>query len=150
MHASEQSKSSVLSAEERVAANRTAIFQELRDNGVLRAVVSYTGSGDSGGPEGVRFEMPDGGKLDEIPSVPQYIESCKWIDGAWQTTTTLEDRQLDDALTDFAMDIVERHFGGWEDGDGASGEVIFDATDGSVGAEHNAYFTDSQYHEVRL
>lgn len=150
MHASEPSKVPVLCEAGRTAANRTAIFQELRDNGVERAVVSYTGIGDSGGPEGVRFEMLDGGTLDENPAVPQHIESSQWVDGAWQTTAALEDRPLDDALTDFAMDAVEKHFGGWEDGEGASGEVVFDATDDSVVVEHNAYFTDSHYSEVRL
>lgn len=144
-----QSDGPALSENERFAANRTAIYAELRANGVARALASYTGSGDSGGPEGVRFEMPEGGALDDIPEVPQYRESSLWADGAWHSTTVLEDKPLDDAISDLAMDLVEKHFGGWEDGDGASGEVVFDATDGSLVIEHRAYFTDSDYHEVR-
>lgn len=139
-----------LSEDERIAANRAAIFAALTADEVLRAIASYTGSGDDGGPEGVRFELPDGGTLDEIPSAPQYRAASSWADGAWHSKLVLEDKSLEDAITDLAMEIVERHFGGWENGDGASGEVVFDATDGSVVIEHRAYFIDSEYSEVRL
>lgn len=151
MHDPMQAEGTPPSEEERIAANRAAIFAALRDDGVLRAVVSYTGIGDSGGPEGVRFEMPDGPiELDEMPIARQYVVTCQYVDGAWQNTTRLADRPLDDALTDFAMDAVEQHFGGWEDGDGASGEVVFDATASTVVIEHHSYFTDSNYSEVRV
>ena len=151
MHDSMQAEGAPPSEEERIAANRAAIFAALRDEGVLRAAVSYTGSGDSGGPEGVRFEMPDGPReLDEMPSAPQYMMSSQYVDSVWQNTTSLTDRLLNDALTDFAMEAVEQHFGGWEDGDGASGEVVFDATAATVVIEHNSYFTDSEYSEVRV
>ncbi len=151
MHDSIQTESAQPSEEERIAANRTAIFSALRDEGVLRAAVTYTGSGDSGGPEGVRFEMPDGPqKLDEMPMAPQYVVSCQYVNSAWRNTTSLDDRPLDDALTDFAMDAVEQHFGGWENEDGASGEVVFDATASTVVIEHNSYFIDSEYSETRV
>ena len=151
MHDSIQTEGAPLSEEERIAANRTAIFSALRDEGVLRAAVSYTGSGDSGGPDGVRFEMPDGPReLDEMPMAPQYVESSQYVDGAWQTTVSLDDRPLDDALTDFAMDAVEQYFGGWENESGASGEVVFDATASTVVIEHNSYFIDSEYSEIRV
>lgn len=151
MHETMQTGGSQPSEEERIAANRAALFAALRDDGILRAVVSYTGLGDSGGPEGVRFEMPDGSReLDEMPSAPQHVVSSQYVDGAWQNTTSLTDRLLDDALTDFAMDAVEQHFGGWENGDGASGDVVFDATAATVIIEHNSYFTDSDYSEVRV
>lgn len=150
MQDSEQCESALLSEEQRIAANRAAIFDVLRAEGVLRAVASYCGSGDSGGPEGVRFELPDGRTLDEVPEVPQYREASHWSDGAWHSRMALEERELEDAIADLAMEVVERHYGGWEDGDGASGEVTFDATDGSVLIGHRAYFTDSDYSEVRL
>lgn len=151
MHDSIQTEGAPLSEEERIAANRATIFSALRDEGVLRAAVSYTGSGDSGGPDGVRFEMPDGPReLDEMPMAPQYVESHQYVDGAWQTTVSLTDRPLDDALTDFATDAVEEHFAGWADGEGASGEVVFDATASTITIEHNSYFIRSDYFEVSV
>jgi hypothetical protein len=78
------------------------------------------------------------------------VESNQWEGGAWHSTVVLTDRPLDDALTDFAMDLVESHFGGWENNDGASGEVVFDATNGRVVIEHRAYFLDSEYSEIEL
>lgn len=150
MQAPMQPDGRVASEDDRIAANRAAIFTALLADGVLRAVVSYTGTGDSGGPEDVRFEMPGGALLDEVPMAPQYKDSSQWLDGAWQSAMLLEDQPLDDAITDLAMELLDRHYGSWEDGDGGSGEVVFDATDGSVVIEHRAYFIDSEYSEVRL
>ena len=150
MQDNEQRESAPLSAPQRIAANRAAIFDALRADGVARAVASYNGSGDNGGPEGVQYELPDGRTLEPIPEVLQYRETCEWSGGTWQMTVTLKDWPLDDAITDVAMELVDEHFGGWENGDGASGEVVFDTADGSVVIEHRAYFTDSDYQEVRL
>ncbi|MFT3815632.1 MAG: hypothetical protein QM740_20085 [Acidovorax sp.] len=148
--ASMQSEGPPLSENERIAANRAAIFAALLAERVGRAVVSYTGFADSGGPEGVRFEMSDGATLDEGAVALQYSESSRWVDGAWQSAIKQEDRPLQDAASDLAMELVEQQFGGWDVGDGAEGDVIFDATDGSVTIEHRAYFTDYEYNEVRL
>ncbi len=151
MHDSIQAEGTPLSEEERAVANRMAIFTALRNDGVLRAVVSYAGSGDSGGPEGVRFEMPTGPvQLKEMPMAPQYVASNQYASGAWQNRVSLTERPLDDAIIDFAMDAVEQHFGGWEDGEGASGEVVFNATADTVVIEHDSYFTDSDHSEIRV
>lgn len=151
MHDSMPTEGTQPSEEERIAANRAAIFAALRDDGILRAVVSYTGSGDDGGPEGVRFEMATGlRKLDEMPEAPQYVVSSRYVESAWQTTVSLADMPLNDAITDFGMEAVEQHFGGWENGDGASGEVVFDATAATVVIGHDSYFTDSEHSEVRV
>lgn len=151
MHDSMPTEGTQPSEEERIAANRAAIFAALRDDGVLRAVVSYTGSGDDGGSEGVRFETATGLRgLDEMPVAPQYVVSSRYVESAWQTTVSLAEMPLNDAITDFAMDSVEQHFGGWENGDGASGEVVFDATAATVVIEHDSYFTDSEHSEIRV
>lgn len=139
-----------LTDEQRIATDREAIFVALRAAGVQRAVASYCGSGDEGGPDGVRFELPDDGTLEDNLTVLQHRTDHQWIKEAWQASTELEVRSLDDAITDLAMELVEQHNGGWEDNDGASGEVTFDTADGSVVIEHNAYYIDSDRSEVRL
>ena len=149
MSDSMQTDGTTLSEGERAAANRAAIFAALRAAGACRATVSYMGVGDSGGPEGVKFEMPDGhSEPVPLPMVAQHVGTSRYVDGAWQTTFDLADQPLDEALIDFAMEAVEQHFGGWENGDGASGEVAFDAEDSTVTIEHNTYFTDSEFSKV--
>ena len=84
MHDSIQTEGAPLSEEERIAANRAAIFSALRDEGVLRAAVSYTGSGDSGGPDGVRFEMPDGPRELDC-SIKQQVRVSTWVRFRWKS-----------------------------------------------------------------
>lgn len=126
------------------AETRSALFQFLAAAGMRRATVSYCGSGDSGGAEGVAFERPDGTQLDPMPSLSLRQLTANYVDGQWRQHLIHAECRLDDALTDLAMALVDDLHGGWEDGDGASGEVVFDVQDAKVLIQHNAYFTDSE------
>lgn len=123
---------------------RSKLFEVLAAAGLRRATVSYCGSGDSGGPEGVVFEQSDSTTLVPIPTLSLRRLSANYVDGQWRQHVTQTDYRLDDALTDLAMALVDELHRGWEDGDGASGEVIFDVQDEKVLIQHNAYFTDSE------
>jgi hypothetical protein len=139
-----------LSEVKRIEANRAALFAALRAEGVLVAVVCYSGSGDSGGPDGVSLEMPDGSQLKKIRDVSQSIVDNDYIQGAWQTSFKSEVQPLDQAITEFAMDSVEKFYGGWENDDGASGEVHFIVANDSITIKHTNYFTDSNYSEEQV
>ena len=121
----------------------SALFELLAAAGLHRATVSYCGTGDSGGPEGVSFERPDGSALEPMPCLSLRQFADNYVDGQWRQHIIQAEYRLDDALTDLAMALVEELHSGWEDGDGASGEVIFDVQDAKVLVQHNAYFTDS-------
>lgn len=122
---------------------RSTLFAVLTEAGVDRATVSYCGSGDSGGPEDVVFERSDGTTLAPMPSLSLRRFSANYVDGQWRQHVVQASCRLDDALTDLAMALVDELHRGWEDGDGASGEVIFDVQDEKVRVHHNAYYTES-------
>jgi hypothetical protein len=65
-------------------------------------------------------------------------------------TTVEQSVSIEQALRDFADAAIELVHGGWENGDGGSGSVVFDCQSGIVRIEHTAYFTDSDYEETTL
>lgn len=106
--------------------------------------------GDSGGVEGVEAAMPEGTCFKAMAPVTLHTQRATYSDGAWQTTEVEHSVPIEQALRDFADEIVDWLHGGWENGDGASGSVVFDCAKDSVRIEHTAYFTDSDYEETVL
>jgi hypothetical protein len=148
MNNSIHSESNLPSKEQLLAETRAAIFESLAAAGVLQAAVSYCGIGDSGAPEDVSFERPDGAALDPMPVLMLRRLSRKYVDGQWHTEIVGAECSLDDALTDLAMEWVEHCHSGWENDDGASGTVVFDVQGAKVRIEHYEYRTESDYTET--
>jgi hypothetical protein len=144
-------KGAPASETEKLAANRRFLFKALRAAGVSRAVVNYSGSGDSGGPDGVRYENPQGEiKPVALPRLSQYETLSEYVEDQWRSTFKLTQRALSDAIMDHAMDAVETRFAGWENNEGAQGDVIFDVGASSVTAEHHQFYIESEYSEVQV
>ncbi len=134
----------------RMEQNKALLLQALKATGAVQATVSYSGSGDEGGAENVEARGADGAPLDLGGSVSQFVEHSHYADGRWQSAVADEERPLDDALLDFAMEAVNAHHGGWENNDGGAGEVIFDCTSDSVRLEHKDYYIESVCTETTL
>lgn len=117
-------------------AHKESIFVVLKNAGVKSAVVSYSGSGDSGDAESVTYD-PDG--TYENITVPIADNDEPPIV-----------KSLDEALIDYAMHLIEDRHGGWENNDGGSGEVTFDVKKGSIHIEHHDYYTESTVSEHSL
>ena len=123
-------------------ANKAAIFGALDAAGIARAVVPFDGSCDDGALEGALAY--DAARAERaLPAVPVALAPVD----TWTAETTAGERPLPEALADLAWALLERTHGGWEDGDGAHGEVAFDAADRSIRLEVNVRFTDSDLHE---
>jgi len=109
---------------ERAAATRTArasLVGQLRALQVSRVEASYDGYGDSGNIEGVSLS-PEGITLDP---------------------------DLSRSLTDFLWDVAYNLHPGFENNDGAYGEITWDIVADRINVSHNARFTDvnSSEHE---
>lgn len=125
--------------------NKHILLSALRRAGITQVTVTYVGMGDSGSVDGVEAEMPEGTHFDAMAPVAIHAQKATYNDGAWQTVEIEQSMPIEQVLSDFADDIVDWLHGGWEDGDGASGSVVFDCAADNVRVEHNAYFTDSEY-----
>ena len=130
--------------------NRRILLATLVQAGAVTATATYVGCGDSGGVEDVSVEMPAEAPFDMAALVTVFAERGVFENGQWQTTTVEQQISIEQALRDFAAEVIDVVHGGWENGDGGSGSVIFDCQAGTVRIEHTAYFTDSDYEETTL
>ena len=130
--------------------NRRILLATLVQAGAVTATATYVGCGDSGGVEDVSVEMPAEAPFDMAALVTVFAERGVFENGEWQTTTVEQQLSIEQALRDFADEVIDVVHGGWENGDGGSGSVIFDCQAGTVRIEHTAYFTDSDYEETTL
>ena len=130
--------------------NRRILLATLVQAGAVTATATYVGCGDSGGVEDVSVEMPAEAPFDMAALVTVFAERGVFENGEWQTTIVEHHLSIEQALRDFADEVIDVVHGGWENGDGGSGSVIFDCQAGRVRIEHTAYFTDSDYEETTL
>ncbi len=139
-----------MSAQERMTRNKKRLLDALKRAGADRATVGYSGGGDEGFANATTAFAVDGAPVDCSDSVSVFVQHSHFLNGQWQSAMAQEERPLDDALSDFAMEAVEDHHGGWENGDGGAGEVVFDCASEQVRIEHNDYYTESEYTETTL
>lgn len=130
--------------------NKRILLAALKQGGASTATVTYTGSGDSGSVEDVSIQTTENAEFDSTAPIIVFAEQGIHQDGTWLATVVEQQMPIEQALQDFAESALERLYGGWEDGDGASGSVIFDCRGDTVRIEHTAYYTDSDYVETTL
>lgn len=139
-----------MSNKERVARNKERLLNAVQHAGAARACVTYHGGGDEGTHDGVSAFGADNATVDLSGTVTLFREISNFEDGQWTSSVKQDDQPLDAALRDFAMEAVERHHGGWENGEGGYGEVVFDCDAGTVRIEHNDYIVKTDYTETEL
>lgn len=108
---------------------KLALLATLKAAGVKTVHVHYSGSNDSGDVDRVVFDPA--GSYDEL-SVEAVNE-----EGGTRTV------HLREALSDYAMQVVENRHAGWEINDGAEGIVTFDVDKREIRIEHNTFYTTS-------
>ena len=122
---------------------KSAFLPILRDHGITRVDISYDGGGD----EGMMGDVTayGGQSVRELPSV-----LCDHYAVDYGGNVRSSALQLEDALSAFAENAVCDHHGGWENGEGAYGEIVIDVDSGGVTITHNARFIDYDTTETEL
>ena len=136
-----------------VQLNKAALLAALRTGGAVKATVHYSGRGDEGQIQDVTFETEPGRDFDADSLVTVLDANAVFRNHKWEYDRAEVVKPIRDALLDFANDVVETHYIGWENGEGAFGEVIFElGADGVdvVRIEHNECFVDSELDETTL
>jgi hypothetical protein len=131
------------------------VLASLKENKITRAVASYSGSGDSGQVDHVSLYRGDNELSEEDAeairvSVPKTRSKFNDKKKVWERTTEIEETDLPDAIREMAYFAVEANFAGWENNDGASGELEIDVETGNCKLGHNTYRTESDYDEVSI
>lgn len=122
------------------ALNKTALLDALAFAGVTRVVVSFDGYGDSGQIENMEAQV--GADPVTMPGTAIEIAESVWD----QPEPKRASVSISDAVESLAYDVLEKTHCGWENGDGAYGDVIFDVAEGVITLDYNERFTASENH----
>lgn len=139
-----------MSDSDRMARNKTLLLDALKGSGAVLASVNYHGGGDEGTDDGVSAFDANNVAVILSGTVSLFFERHYHDNGSWKITILQKDQPLDEALSEYAMEAVNQHHGGWENGEGGYGEVEFDCEAGTVRIEHNDYYVESEYTETVL
>lgn len=112
------------------AKTKTAIIAALAAAGVARVTVIFDGYGDSGGIEDVAVE----GALTELPAIEVSCWQAAYGDGEAETEVA---KPLKDAVEDLALAYLSQTHGGWENNEGAFGEVVIDVESGTATLDYH-------------
>lgn len=105
------------STPQQIATFKNSIIPKLRELGVRKLTINYSGSGDEGSVDGIDVE-PEGLAIPE---------------------------ELKKQICDLADEFLYSEHGSWEDGDGGTGTIVIDPAEGKIVNEHGWYSTDVTY-----
>ncbi|MDD2875674.1 MAG: hypothetical protein PHT60_00430 [Acidiphilium sp.] len=118
--------------------NKAALLNALALAGVTRVVVSFDGYGDSGQIENVEARAGD----DAVTMPGAAIEMAEAV---WdQTEPKRSSISIAEAVERLAYDVLEKTHCGWENNDGAYGDVIFDVEEETITLDYNERYTASE------
>jgi hypothetical protein len=118
--------------------NKDRLFDGLTAVGITHVTVTFDGAGDSGQIESIGAWS--GETAVEFPATEITYAALTWDD------PEVEMRRLPLAavVEQLAYDFLSDTHGGWENNDGAYGELCFDASARSIHLEFNERFTSSE------
>ena len=115
--------------------NRAALFAVLALAKIDSIAVEFDGCGDAGAIESVTPYA--GGQAVEFPAVRVEIDRASCSEDIQTVSLSLAE-----AFENLVYDILALKHPGWENNDGAFGELDFDVAAGTIGYTHNQRFTD--------
>ena len=114
----------------------------LKTFGVTSITASYDGSGDSGSMDDISLHYAD----------PRVITGDTRTQQFWQFVSEKVDcvpadqqiftKKFGDAFENALWKLLTNEFGGWENNDGASGDIDINVETGKIEIEHNERYTE--------
>lgn len=123
------------------ATNKAALFAALAAAGVTLVTVAFDGYGDSGQIESI--DARAGEAKTTLPAGPVEILSTDVFDDKVERRT----QPVSEAIETLAYGFLAETHGGWENNEGAYGEVVFDVSRDAITLQYNERFETSEYHE---
>ena len=118
--------------------NKAALLNALALAGVTRVVVSFDGYGDSGQIENIEAQA-----VDDPVTMP--VAAIELAEAVWdQAEPKRSSVSIAAAVESLAYDVLEKTHCGWENSDGAYGDVIFDVAEGVITLDYNERYTASE------
>ena len=123
--------------------NKGILLEILEREGVETATVSFNGSGDDGQVE----ESDLSPKIKKIVVVGSKIRQGTMWDGGKAITRWKHDCTVEEIIQSICYEALEVTHGGWENEDGAYGEIVFHVKDGIVKMDFNERVVQTELHE---
>ena len=118
--------------------NKATLLNALTLAGVTRVVVSFDGYGDSGQIENVEARAGD----DPVTMPRAAIEIAETV---WdQAEPKRSSVSIATAVENLAYDVLEKTHCGWENNDGAYGDIVFDVEEETITLDYNERYTASE------
>ncbi len=118
--------------------NKATVLNALTLAGITRVVVSFDGYGDSGQIENV--EARTGDDPVTMPAAAIEIAEAVWD----QAEPARSFVSIAEAVERLAYDVLEKTHCGWENNDGAYGDIIFDVAEETITLDYNERYTASE------
>jgi hypothetical protein len=116
--------------------NKAAIFHVLAQARITRAVAIFDGYGDSGQIE--RIEVYAGDETASLPTVEiEFIEV-----GSHTGDVNRQSVSIATAIENMAYHAIRQTHCGWENDEGAFGDITFDVAEQTVTLDYNERYTE--------
>lgn len=125
-----------------IATNKARLFPLLAAARIVEVEVFYCGEGDSGGIDEINCRDAGNAPV-ELPEQTVTFQSTDWKGDK----ISEQECKLTDAIESFALDVIECRFAGWENNEGASGQILFHIRENTIELEHGTKSIHYQYAE---
>lgn len=124
--------------------NKAALLDALAFAGITAVIVSFDGYGDSGQIENVEVRIGD----DEARMPAGTIEVGEALWGEVELKRSAVG--ISAAAESLAYEVLEQTHSGWEDNDGAYGDIVFDVAERTITLDYNERYTASENYTHRF
>lgn len=120
--------------------NKDRLLDILAAAGVTHVIVSFDGYGDSGQIENI-FVRADGKDV-PLPDATMEFSQINWNEPTADHATVT----IDAAVENLAYEVLDQTHCGWENGDGAYGDITFDVARRSITLDHHERYTATLFY----
>ncbi len=109
-------------------------------HGIATITISYDGSGDDGAIDAVTLTGPRGEEGQPAPEIAMPDVPCSTWTVPYRGDAVAIESTFESALDDLGYELIAQNHAGWENGEGAFGEVIIDVEAGRATHDHNTRY----------
>ncbi|MDG3444577.1 DUF6878 family protein [Nitrospirillum amazonense] len=124
--------------------NKGALLAALATAGITHVVVTFDGCGDSGQVEDIEVKARD--NISTFPSTVVEFLDAVWGENEPRRSTV----SLKEATERLTYDVLSQVRSGWENNDGAYGEVVFDVAENTITLDFNERYTAIESHNYNF
>jgi hypothetical protein len=119
--------------------NKAALLDALALAGITTVIVDFDGYGDSGQIEHVEARIGD--EEVNMPAGTVEVVEALWGEAELKRSAV----SISAAIESLAYGVLEQAHSGWENNDGAYGDIIFDVAKRTLTLDYNERYTASEH-----